>query len=101
MKRPSGDQSFAKLGRSDYGNVSSLPAPFDSFGQRLICPARFEEKAMRVPSGDHTGETSLAGSNVNRERLPPPSSINQISSLLLCASRRASATRLSSGESLI
>src|SRR5947209_11411110 len=39
---------------------------------------RYERKANFVPSGDHTGESSEAGSKVSRRVIPRPRSIIQI-----------------------
>src|SRR2546428_3176695 len=62
-------------------------------------PSRFEEKTMRLPSGDQTGLLSSAGSKVNREDVLRARSINQMSAEPPRRSRRLTATRFSSGES--
>src|SRR5215813_6307722 len=62
-------------------------------------PSRFDENTMRLPSGDHTGLISFAGSKVNRDGVLRARSINQISADTVCGSTRLTATRFSSGES--
>ena len=51
--------------------ISSRPAPAEFFWYRSPRPFRFELKTMRVPSGDHTGASSNAESNVRRVVVPP------------------------------
>ena len=53
---------------------------------------------MLRPSGDQTGFVSFFGSNVKRVGMPRPSSILQISLVLVCGSDRLAATCFSSGE---
>src|SRR5262249_24103041 len=54
---------------------------------------------MRLPSGDQTGEESLAGSNVKRAAFLPATSHSQRSGVLVCGSIRSATKRFSSGES--
>src|SRR5579863_9290203 len=63
-------------------------------------PPRFDCHTIWLPSGDHRGLESLAGSNVNRSLAPVERSSTQISVLLLLGSDRTTAARLPSGEIL-
>src|SRR4051812_31571470 len=65
--RPSRDQSWADLSSFDLNSNCSSPAPVEGFSYKLkTAPPRSDEKMMRVPSGDHTGNQSMAGWDVSR-----------------------------------
>ncbi len=64
MKRPSRDQLVGVPGWSRSGRSS--PDPSAGLMYNFGDPERFDENTMNLPSGDHTGLSSLAGSNVKR-----------------------------------
>ena len=59
MYFPSRDQSEANLNSSLFSRSFSSPWPLAGFSNRSGTPLRFDEKTIRVPSGDHKGEKLL------------------------------------------
>src|SRR6185436_14601472 len=98
MNCPSEDQSLQNSASVETRICSSLPLPFESFWYMFTCPSRFEENAMRLPSGDQMGNTSFPLSNVNRVCPPPCARSVTQRSHLVEGSRCAITKRLSSRE---
>src|SRR5215467_10164627 len=96
---PSGDQPRTLLLVEDCSSSSSSPAPLDDLTYISRTPLRSEEKAIRLPSGDHAGFISSAGSNVKRELVCFARSRIQISRLRVARSARPTAKRFPSRES--
>src|ERR1039458_2045092 len=63
----------------------------------FLWPVRSEVNAIRVPSGDQTGFTSSAGSEVSRILPPRTRSKIQISRVLICGSRMQTGRLVLSG----
>jgi hypothetical protein len=70
MKRPSEDHEVGitveNAAVDPSSSTSSSPVPLTRFCRKDTSPARFASKAMRDPSGAHTGELSIPGSVVKR-----------------------------------
>src|SRR5215510_16449487 len=97
MNFPSKDQSLAAIILLPLNSSSSLLLPSAGFTYSCGRPVLAELKTILLPSGDHTGEKSQAGSTVNREGVLRAMSISQMSPLPF--SSRSTATLFSSGES--
>src|SRR5215470_3093282 len=86
------------FGKPDCISISSSLTPVADFKYKSRTPLRSDEKAIRVPSGDHTGFDSSAGSKVKREPVRRVRSMIQMSRFSVDEVVRPTATRFSSGD---
>src|SRR5437879_435315 len=77
---PSGDQEVGKTSVEPTFVRRVTRVGFDASATYTSPASRIDANATRVPSGDHTGPTSLAGSNVKRVIAFLPTSKSQRSS---------------------
>src|SRR5262245_31126690 len=99
---PSADQSRRRaVPPVSWGSESSPPVPLAERISVWYWPPRFEAYAIRLPSGDHTGNTLWAEPNVTREVTPRTRSRTQRSATGAGGWTMPTATRVPSGESRI